>query len=124
MVYYEHLEPSLDRPSRRSRPRYRRRRRTRHRPRKHRRRGEFTPRSCPYRRTLSSEASVSLYAPMQFEDAETIANLIRAEPDASFGHSRFPYSAILLADWYGEMAAKKTRPGTSSSAWSDAKRAS
>ena len=41
---------------------------------------------------------------MQIDDAETIANLIRAEPDASFGHSRFPYSAIMLADWYGEMA--------------------
>jgi N-acetyltransferase len=42
--------------------------------------------------------------PLQMEDAETIATLIRAEPDASFGHSRFPYSAIMLADWYAEMA--------------------
>jgi RimJ/RimL family protein N-acetyltransferase len=42
--------------------------------------------------------------PMQVDDAETIANLIRGEPDASFGHSRFPYSAIMLADWFGEMA--------------------
>jgi RimJ/RimL family protein N-acetyltransferase len=41
--------------------------------------------------------------PMQIDDAETIANLIRAEPDASFGHSRFPYSAVMLADWFGKM---------------------
>ena len=44
--------------------------------------------------------------PMQVDDAETIANLIRKEPDASFGHSRFPYSAIAYADWFGEMAEK------------------
>jgi RimJ/RimL family protein N-acetyltransferase len=48
--------------------------------------------------------------PMQVDDAETIANLIRREPDASFGHSRFPYSAILLADWFGEMAEKDPAP--------------
>ena len=42
--------------------------------------------------------------PMQIDDAATIARLFRGEPDASFGHSRFPYSAILLADWFGEMA--------------------
>ncbi|MGH2615096.1 MAG: GNAT family N-acetyltransferase [Thermomicrobiales bacterium] len=41
--------------------------------------------------------------PMQIEDAETIANLIRAEPDASFGHSRFPYSPVAIADWFGKM---------------------
>jgi RimJ/RimL family protein N-acetyltransferase len=44
--------------------------------------------------------------PMQVDDAETIANLIRREPDVSFGHGRFPYSAIGLADWFGEMAEK------------------
>jgi len=44
--------------------------------------------------------------PLQVDDAETIARLIRSEPDASFGHSRFPYSAIMLADWFGEMAEK------------------
>ena len=48
--------------------------------------------------------------PMQVDDAETIANLIRKEPDASFGHSRFPYSAILLADWFGEMGEKDPAP--------------
>lgn len=48
--------------------------------------------------------------PMQVDDAETIANLIRREPDASFGHSRFPYSAILIADWFGEMAEKDPAP--------------
>ena len=42
--------------------------------------------------------------PLQMDDAGTIATLIRAEPDASFGHSRFPYSAVMLADWYAEMA--------------------
>lgn len=41
--------------------------------------------------------------PMEVDDAETIATMIRAEPDASFGHSRFPYSAINLADWFNEM---------------------
>jgi len=48
--------------------------------------------------------------PMQVDDAETIANLIRREPDASFGHSRFPYSAIMIADWFGEMAEKDPAP--------------
>jgi RimJ/RimL family protein N-acetyltransferase len=48
--------------------------------------------------------------PMQVDDAEVIANLIRGEPDASFGHSRFPYSAIVLADWFGEMAEKDPVP--------------
>ena len=48
--------------------------------------------------------------PMQVDDAETIANLFREEPDASFGHSRFPYSAILIADWFGEMAEKDPAP--------------
>jgi RimJ/RimL family protein N-acetyltransferase len=47
---------------------------------------------------------------MQVDDAETIANLIRREPDASFGHSRFPYSAIAFADWFGEMAEKDPAP--------------
>ena len=42
--------------------------------------------------------------PMEIDDAQTIATLIRAEPDASFGHPRFPYSALMLADWFGEMA--------------------
>jgi RimJ/RimL family protein N-acetyltransferase len=41
--------------------------------------------------------------PIQVDETEKIANLIRAEPDSSFGHSRFPYSAIMFADWYGEM---------------------
>ena len=48
--------------------------------------------------------------PMQIDDAETIARLIRGEPDASFGHSRFPYSAIMLADWFGEMAESDPAP--------------
>jgi RimJ/RimL family protein N-acetyltransferase len=41
--------------------------------------------------------------PMQVGDAETIANLVRAEPDASYGHSRFPYSAVVLRDWFGKI---------------------
>jgi RimJ/RimL family protein N-acetyltransferase len=48
--------------------------------------------------------------PMQVNDAETIARLIRGEPDASFGHSRFPYSAIHIANWVGEMAEKDPAP--------------
>lgn len=42
--------------------------------------------------------------PFQPEDAEPISARILAESDTSFGHSRFPYSAILLADWFGEMS--------------------
>lgn len=41
--------------------------------------------------------------PMEPGDAETIATLIRAEPTPTFGHSRFPYSAISLANWFNEM---------------------
>jgi RimJ/RimL family protein N-acetyltransferase len=41
--------------------------------------------------------------PMEVNDAETIANLIRAEPDASFGHSRFPLSAVSIRDWIGKI---------------------
>jgi len=48
--------------------------------------------------------------PMQVDDAELIANLRRREPDASFGHGRFPYSAIAYADWFGEMAMKDPAP--------------
>jgi RimJ/RimL family protein N-acetyltransferase len=48
--------------------------------------------------------------PMQVDDAETIANLIRREPDASFGHGRFPYSAIAFANWFGEMAKNDPAP--------------
>lgn len=42
--------------------------------------------------------------PMQQEDAEPVANMLRAEPDASFGHSRFPYSAIAIGNWFGELS--------------------
>lgn len=41
--------------------------------------------------------------PFQPEDAEPIANLLRAESDTGFGHSRFPYSAIVLNTWFGEI---------------------
>jgi RimJ/RimL family protein N-acetyltransferase len=41
--------------------------------------------------------------PMEPGDAETIANLIRAEPAPTFGHGRFPYSAIAIAKWINEM---------------------
>lgn len=42
--------------------------------------------------------------PFQPEDAESVSSRILEETDTSFGHSRFPYSAILLADWFGEMS--------------------
>jgi RimJ/RimL family protein N-acetyltransferase len=42
--------------------------------------------------------------PMQAGDAEPIARMIRMEPDASFGHSRFPVSAVTLSDWFGEIS--------------------
>lgn len=48
--------------------------------------------------------------PMQVDDAEKIASLVRAEPDASFGHSRFPVSAVVLRDWFGEIS--KNEPST------------
>ena len=47
--------------------------------------------------------------PMQRDDAEPIARMIREEPDASFGHSRFPWSAVAMGDWIGEIG--KTDPG-------------
>ena len=40
--------------------------------------------------------------PMQADDAETIANFLREEPAATFGHARFPYSAVMIGDWIGE----------------------
>lgn len=46
--------------------------------------------------------------PFQVDDAERVATMIRAEPDASFGHSRFPYSAVLLGDWFGEIGEDST----------------
>jgi RimJ/RimL family protein N-acetyltransferase len=42
--------------------------------------------------------------PMQAGDAEPISRMIRMEPDASFGHSRFPVSAVTLSDWFGEIS--------------------
>jgi RimJ/RimL family protein N-acetyltransferase len=39
---------------------------------------------------------------MEVDDAETIANLLRKEPNASFGHARFPYSAVVIGDWIEE----------------------
>jgi RimJ/RimL family protein N-acetyltransferase len=41
--------------------------------------------------------------PFQLEDAEPVSARVLEETDTSFGHSRFPYSAILLADWFEEM---------------------
>lgn len=41
--------------------------------------------------------------PMQAGDAEPISRVIRKDPDASFGHSRFPVSAVILSDWFGEI---------------------
>jgi RimJ/RimL family protein N-acetyltransferase len=46
--------------------------------------------------------------PLQVDDAEPIANLLRRDPDAGFGHSRFPYSAVILGDWYGEIGEDDT----------------
>jgi RimJ/RimL family protein N-acetyltransferase len=42
--------------------------------------------------------------PMQVDDSEPIARMIREEPDASFGHSRFPLSPVALGDWIGEIS--------------------
>ena len=41
--------------------------------------------------------------PMQAEDAEPIVRSVLAEPDASFGHSRFPLSPIGLSHWFGKI---------------------
>jgi RimJ/RimL family protein N-acetyltransferase len=44
--------------------------------------------------------------PLEAGDAETIARFVRAEPDASFGLSRFPYGAVIYGDWIGKIGAK------------------
>jgi RimJ/RimL family protein N-acetyltransferase len=41
--------------------------------------------------------------PMQVEDAEEIASLIRNETDVSFGEYRVPYSPVALSDWFGKI---------------------
>ncbi|MCC7025159.1 MAG: GNAT family N-acetyltransferase [Thermomicrobiales bacterium] len=43
--------------------------------------------------------------PFQVEDAATVTTLLRREPDASFGHSRFPYSPIAFSEGFGEIGA-------------------
>lgn len=48
--------------------------------------------------------------PMQAEDAARIASMTRADPDASFGHSRYPLSPLALGGWIGEMG--KQTPAT------------
>lgn len=44
--------------------------------------------------------------PFQAEDAETVANAVLRDPDASFGHSRFPISPIVYQDWFEELGKK------------------
>jgi RimJ/RimL family protein N-acetyltransferase len=41
--------------------------------------------------------------PMQVEDAKSIVRWVRQEPDASFGHSRFPVSPVAFSDWFGKI---------------------
>jgi RimJ/RimL family protein N-acetyltransferase len=77
-----------------------------------------TPKAAPLRRepgiALPPNAVIGserlALRPMEPGDAETIANLIRAEPTPTFGHSRFPYSAILLTKWINEIG--ENDPGT------------
>jgi RimJ/RimL family protein N-acetyltransferase len=41
--------------------------------------------------------------PFNTADAEFMARTIRQESDANFGHSRFPISAVVFSDWFGEI---------------------
>jgi RimJ/RimL family protein N-acetyltransferase len=41
--------------------------------------------------------------PFNTSDAGKVARNSRNESDASFGHSRFPTSAVAIADWFGEI---------------------
>jgi RimJ/RimL family protein N-acetyltransferase len=66
------------------------------------RRDRSQPLPLPANALLGSERLA--LRPMQIDDAETIANLLRAEPDTSFGHSRYPYSAVAISDWAGTMS--------------------
>lgn len=65
-------------------------------------------RSLPLPRNALIGSERLALRPMEVDDAEAIARLLRAEPAPSFGHSRFPYSAIMLGDWYGEMGEDDT----------------
>ncbi len=58
-------------------------------------------RSLPDNALLGSERLA--LRPMQVEDAASIARMVLGEPDASFGHSRFPISPIGLTHWFGKM---------------------
>jgi RimJ/RimL family protein N-acetyltransferase len=48
--------------------------------------------------------------PFNTSDADLMARNIRQESDAGFGHSRFPISAVVFADWFGEIG--KENPST------------
>jgi RimJ/RimL family protein N-acetyltransferase len=48
--------------------------------------------------------------PLNTSDADQMARTIRQESDAGFGHSRFPISAVVFADWFGEIG--KENPST------------
>jgi diamine N-acetyltransferase len=72
------------------------------------RRDHASPFPAPKNALIASERLA--LRPMEADDAEPIARMIRKEPDASFGHSRFPYSAVMLADWFGEIGEDDT-PG-------------
>ena len=62
--------------------------------------------SVPKNAVIASERLA--LRPMEADDAETIARLYRKEPDASFGLSRFPFSAVMLSDWIGEIGEDAT----------------
>lgn len=65
------------------------------------RRGQYLALPLPPN-ALSGSERLAL-RPFQVEDGVAVAALLRREPDASFGHSRFPYSGIAFGEGFGEI---------------------
>jgi RimJ/RimL family protein N-acetyltransferase len=67
------------------------------------RRDHYRPPPLPPNALIGSERLA--LRPFQVEDAATVTTLLRREPDASFGHGRFPSSPIAFGEGYGEIGA-------------------
>ncbi len=65
------------------------------------RRRAATSLSLPQNALIGSERLA--LRPFNTSDADQMARTIRQESDAGFGHSRFPISAVVFADWFGEI---------------------
>ena len=64
-------------------------------------RRSITSAPLPQNALISSERLA--LRPFNTSDADQMARNIRRESDAGFGHSRFPISAVAVADWFGEI---------------------